>query len=89
MQESESVSTVGRKFIFQGTQMLVFWCLGNGRQYSRNEYKRKEASEGSEKNAKGQIGTTNALSENFPFKKLRRILVNSQYLKCVKNGAEN
>ena len=24
MQESESVSTVGRKFIFQGTQMLVF-----------------------------------------------------------------
>ena len=43
----------------------------------------------SEKNAKGQIGTTNALSENFPFKKLKRILVNSQYLKCMKNGTEN
>ena len=42
----------------------------------------------SEKNAKGQIGTINALSENFPFKKLR-IRVNSQYLKCKKNGTEN
>ena len=43
----------------------------------------------SEKNAEGQIRTINALSENFPFKKLRRILVNSQYLKCMKNGTEN
>ena len=52
--------------------------LSNIAETSTNEKSLEKEDEKSD--AKGQIAMINSLNEKFPFKKLRRILVNPQFL---------
>ena len=52
--------------------------LSNIAETSTNEKRLEKEDEKSD--AKGQIAMINSLNEKFPFKKLRRILVNPQFL---------